>query len=179
MQSDFISLDVPSTSAEVKDMPERFQHLLQKKASPEVSKLRPFLSSCLMLIQDKDAIAELQAMIDDIPIEPQIEKKVNQVRWKCKAGSELRMNAQIGDYDMDYIILDMGSDVNILNRQMWESMGNLCLDWSPIQLRLSNQAKLLPIGRLSNVIVDVEGLHTYADFEVIKIVDDTNIYPHC
>ena len=47
---------------------------------------------------------------------------------------ELRMNVQIGDYDMDYIILDMGSDVNILTRQTWESVGNPRLDWSPIQL---------------------------------------------
>ena len=29
---------------------------------------------------------------------------------------------------------------------------------------------------MSNVIVDVEGLCTYADFEVINIVDDTNPY---
>ena len=87
------------------------------------------------------------------------------------------MNAQIGDYDMDYIILDLGSDVNILMCQTWESMGKPCLDWSPIQLRLANQVKVLPIGRLRNVIVDVEGLRTYADFEVINIVDDTNPYP--
>ena len=77
MQSKFISPDGPSTSAEVKDMPKRFQHLLQKKASPEVSKLRNLLSSCLMLIQDKDVIAELQAIIDEIHVEPQTEKKVN------------------------------------------------------------------------------------------------------
>ena len=80
MQSDFISPDVPSTSTEVKDMPERFQHLFQKKASTEVSKLSPLLSSWLMLIQDKDAIAELQVIIDEIPIVPHIENKVNQVR---------------------------------------------------------------------------------------------------
>ena len=55
-------------------------------------------------------------------------------------------------------------------------MGKPRLDWSPIQLQLSNQAKVLPIGRLSNVTVDVEGLHTSANFEVIKIVDDTNPY---
>ena len=48
--------------------------------------------------------------------------------------------------------------------------------WSPIQLRLANQAKVLPIGRLSNGSVDVEGLRTFADFEVINIVDDTNPY---
>ena len=69
-----------------------------------------------MLIQDKDDILELQEIIDDIPVEPQIEKKVNQVRRKCKIGHEIRMNAQIGDYDMDYIILDLGLDVNILTR---------------------------------------------------------------
>ena len=78
---------------------------------------------------------------------------------------------------MDYIILDLGSNVNILTRQTWEIMGKPRLDWSPIQLRLSNQAKVLPIGRLSNVPVDVEGVHTFVDFEFINIVDDTNPYP--
>ena len=84
---------------------------------------------------------------------------------------------QIGDYDMDYIILDLGSDVNILTHQTWESMGKPCLDWSSIQLQLANQSKVIPIGRLSNVTVDVEGLRTFADFEVINIVDDTIPYP--
>ena len=37
--------------------------------------------------------------------------------------------------------------------------------------------KFLPIGRLTQVPVEVEGLRTYADFEVIDIVDDTNPYP--
>ena len=95
-------------------MSKRFQHLLQKKASTEVSKLRPLLSICLMILQDKYSIEELQAIIDEIPAVPHIEKKVNQVRRKCKTGRELRMNTQIGDYDMNYIILDLGSNVNIL-----------------------------------------------------------------
>ena len=50
-----------------------------------------------MLIQDKDSIADLQAIIDEIPVVPHIEKKVNQVRLECKTRHELRMNAQIGD----------------------------------------------------------------------------------
>ena len=56
-------------------------------------------------------------------------------------------------------------------------MGKPCLDWYPIQLRLANQAKVLPIGWLSNVTIDVKGLWTSVDFEVINIVDDTNPYP--
>ena len=48
------------------------------------------------------------------------------------------MIAQIGDDDMDFIILDLGSYVNILTKQARESMGNPILVWSPIQLILDN-----------------------------------------
>ena len=51
------------------------------------------------------------------------------------------------------------------------------MDWSPIQLRLVNQSKVLPIGRLTQVHVEVGGLRTYAYFEVIDIVDEKNTYP--
>ena len=78
---------------------------------------------------------------------------------------------------MDYIILDIGSKINILARQTWESMGNPCLDWSLVQLRLANQEKVLSIGRLSQVLIDNEGLCTFADFEVINIVDNMHRYP--
>ena len=56
-------------------------------------------------------------------------------------------------------------------------MNKPLLDWSPIQLRLVNQSKVLPIGKLTQVPVKVEGLRTYTKFEVIDIVDDTNPYP--
>ena len=97
-------------------MPKWFQHIFQKKVPQKVSKIKSFLSSCLVLIQDKDAIEELQALIEETPVEPQPEKRVNQIGKKFKTGRKLRMTAQIGDYDMDYIILDLGSDVNILTR---------------------------------------------------------------
>ena len=46
-----------------------------------------------MLIQDKDVIVEIQVMIEEIPIEPRLENKVNQVRKKLKTGCELKMTA--------------------------------------------------------------------------------------
>ena len=54
------------------------------------------------------------------------------MRKKFKTKCELRMTVHIGDYDMDYIILDLGYDVNILTRKTCESMGNPHLDWSPL-----------------------------------------------
>ena len=44
------------------------------------------------------------------------------------------MNVQIGDYDVDSIILDIGSDVNISTKKTWEMMGKSQLVWSPIQM---------------------------------------------
>ena len=51
------------------------------------------------------------------------------------------------------------------------------MDWSPIHLRLANQLKVIPIDKLTQVPVEVEGLRTYANFEVIEIVDETKPYP--
>lgn len=62
-------------------------------------------------------------------------------------------------------------------KQTWERMGKLTLQWSPIQLRMSNQQKILPMGQLQGVSVNIEGVSMQTDFEVIEIVDDSNPYP--
>jgi len=51
------------------------------------------------------------------------------------------------------------------------------LQWSPIQLRVANQPKIISTKRLQGVNVDIEGACTLTDFEVIEIVDDNNPYP--
>ena len=55
-------------------------------------------------------------------------------------------------------------------------MGKPTLEWSPIQLRLANQQKIVPLGIFSSVPVDIDGFSTLADFEVIEIIDDSNPY---
>jgi len=40
-----------------------------------------------------------------------------------------------------------------------------------------NQQKIIEMGMLQGVIVDIEGASTLAYFEVIEIVDDSNPYP--
>ena len=77
---------------------------------------------------------ELSYLIEEPQTSLLQEKHVNHIHKKMKTGRELCMNAQIGDYDMDFIILDLGSDVNILTKKTWERMGNPKLVWSPIHL---------------------------------------------
>jgi hypothetical protein len=42
---------------------------------------------------------------------------------------------------------------------------------------MANQYCIFPIGRLENVEIDVVGVKTVADFEVIKIMGDKDPYP--
>jgi len=87
------------------------------------------------------------------------------------------LTAQISEYEMDKVILDHGSDANVLLKQTWECMGRPALQFSLIQLRMANQQKILPMGRLQGVTVDIEAASAQAYFEVIEIVDDNNPYP--
>jgi len=77
---------------------------------------------------------------------------------------------------MDVVMLDLGFDVNIFPKKSWEFMGKQKLVWSPIQLRISNQHKIYPIGRLEKVEVNINGVTTKQDFEVIEIIHDSD--PH-
>jgi len=74
---------------------------------------------------------------------------VNQVLRINKTNKEFKFNAQIGEYDVDNVILDLGSGVNVLPKKTWEMMGKLKLIWYPVQLRPTNQHKILSIGRLT------------------------------
>ena len=51
------------------------------------------------------------------------------------------------------------------------------LAFSPIQSRLVNQQRFIPLGRLSSVPIDLDGVCNLADFEVIEIIDDNMLYP--
>jgi hypothetical protein len=59
---------------------------------------------------------------------------------------------------MDNIILDMGFVVNVILKKTWKMMGKPNLIWSPIHLRLANQRKIVPIGRLTSVNVNIDGV---------------------
>ena len=78
---------------------------------------------------------------------------------------------------MDWVILDLGSDANVLPKQTWQRMGEPKLEWSTIQLCTANQQNIIPLGRLSKIMVYIAGVKVRADFEVIQIVEDMDPYP--
>jgi len=83
---------------------------------------------------------------------------------------EMRLTTQIGEYEMDHVILDLGSDANVLPRQTWEKTGRPALQWSLVQLRMENQQKIIPMRSLHGVTIDIEGASASDNFKIIEIV---------
>jgi hypothetical protein len=139
-----------------------------------------FLCTCINLIKDESVVQEIQNLIRQYElgkIDPLLNREVHQVSKKRRTNKELHLNAQIGEYDIDYVVLDLGSEVNVMTKQTWALMGKPKLIYSPIRLRMANQQAVIPFGRLEHVPVDIDGVRMFADFEVIEIVDDSCPYP--
>lgn len=75
-------------------------------------------------------------------------------------------------------MLILGSDVNNLLWKTLESLRQTKLVFSLIQFCMANQYYVLPIGCLKDVEVDINGVKTYAKFEVIDIIGDKDLYPN-
>jgi hypothetical protein len=56
-------------------------------------------------------------------------------------------------------------------------MGKPNIVWSHVHLRLVNQYKIVSIGRLTGVHVNIDSVQSVADFQVIDIMDDFQPYP--
>jgi hypothetical protein len=139
-----------------------------------------FLCNCVKLIHDKVAVQELQNLIRQYElgnINPLLNRAIHQIGKRRRRNKELHLNAQIGEYDIDYVVVNLGSEVNVMTKQTWALMGKPKLIYSPIRLRMANQQAVSPFGRLEHVPVDIDGVRTFTDFEVIEIVDDSFPYP--
>ena len=123
-------------------MPLEFDQSASLGEGKEVSKLTEFLCTCINLIKDERVVQELQNLIRQYEIgriDPMLNKVVHQVYRKRRTNKELHLNAQIGDYDIDYVILNLGSEDNVMMKQTWALMEKPKLIYSPIRIRMANQ----------------------------------------
>jgi hypothetical protein len=160
-------------------MPPTFDHSTIDRQGKEVRKIMDFLYTCINLIKDEKDVQEIQKLVRQYEIGkiyPMSSRVVNELSRKIRTNKELHLSAQIGDYDVDYVVLDLGSKVNVIMKNTWALMGKPRLIYSPIWLRMANQQAVRPFGRLEHVPVDVDGVSTFVDFEVIDIVHDSCPY---
>jgi hypothetical protein len=161
-------------------MPLVLDHTNKMKPMGQVSTIKGSLQSCVKVLNDPSSVKTLQNILEksSIDTEGKLEQKtINHLHTRRRTSREFRLNENIRYFNMGNIILDLGSEVNVLPKKTWKCMADPTLGYSPVQLKLENQHRFLPIGRLKEVIVHLDGVCTKVDFEVIEIVEGTTSYP--
>ena len=74
------------------------------------------------------------------------------------------------------VVLDFGSQVNIMTRDTWEQLGRPWLSESGIYLKLAGQGLIEPTGVWKNVDTTIEGISTKVDFEIIDPKEGSNSF---
>jgi hypothetical protein len=78
------------------------------------------MQSHVKLLNDPSSIKILQNLIErcNIKVERKLEHKiVNHIYMGRRTSREFRLNANIGDFNMEDIILELGSEVNVLPKK--------------------------------------------------------------
>jgi hypothetical protein len=174
-QQEFQKENITLTAQHSREAPEHemlpsLDHTNRIKPKEQVITIKDFLQSCIKILSDPSSVKILQNILkkcsNKAKHKPEL-KTVNRLHTRRRTSREFRINANIEDFNMGDIILDLGSEVNVLPKATWQCMGEPTLGYSTIQLKLENQHRVLPIGRLKGVMVDLDGVCTKADFEVI------------
>jgi CxxC motif-containing protein len=163
MKPNIVSTSTVHHSKEVPkyDMPPLLDHTKEMKPMGQVSTIEGILQSCVKLINDPSSIKVLKNTLERCSIETEgnIEQKIsNHLHTRRRTSRDFKMNANIRDFNMGDIILNLGSEVNVLPKKTWKCMGDPTLGYSPIQLKLENQHRVLQIGRLKGVTLDLDGV---------------------
>jgi len=87
---------------------------LEPKIDPSI--ITTFLETHMKLLRDNKTVKGLQELINRCVGTASRESRVvrNIGMHKTSTGHEMRLTVQIGEYEMDQVILDLGSDANVL-----------------------------------------------------------------
>ena len=103
------------------------------------NQVKEFFQYCLDILEDPlvtqkllKALRNCMEVQDELISAPFPKRGVRQVKKKKRTRKEFKFFKDIGGYEMNQVILDLGSDVNILPKNSWEQMGKPKLVWSPI-----------------------------------------------
>jgi hypothetical protein len=94
-------------------MPPLLDHTNKMKCKGLVSIIKVFLQSCVKVLNDSSSMKMLQNILEKfiMEMEEKLEPKtVNHLYTRRRTSREFRLNANIRDFNMEDIILDLGSE---------------------------------------------------------------------
>ena len=87
------------------------------------------------------------------------------------------ISARIKDFDIDCIVLDEETKVNIMTKETWKVFGKPIVVPSLGRIGLFKGKMITLCGRVTTVPIIVHGTLTEEEFEVIRFVEDSAPFP--
>jgi hypothetical protein len=139
------------------------------------------LDEFLQLLKEKQSVGRLIDLLS-------ILREYKEEKIPIKSLHQLSQEAQTNDFDpqvdleidknlIKQVIVDFGSQVNILPRETWVRLGKPPLQPTMNFLKLADHRFIEPIGTLKSVITSIMGILTRVDFEVINLVEGIPCLP--
>ena len=104
-------------------------------------------------------------------------KNICILNQKDKSDAEPLVDLEIEGYHFWQVVLDFGSQVNIMTQDTWEQLGRPWLYESGIYLKLADQGLIEPIGVWENVDTTIKGISTKVNFEIIDPREGSSAFP--
>jgi hypothetical protein len=96
------------------EMPPLLDHTNEMQPMGQVSTIKCFLKSCVKVLNDPSYVKILQNILEICSIETKGKLEQKHLHTTRRTSREFRLNANIKYFNMGDIILDLGSEVNVL-----------------------------------------------------------------
>ena len=104
-------------------------------------------------------------------------KNICSLNQKDKSDADPLVDLEIEGYHVRQVVLDFGSQVNIMTHDTWEQLGRPRLYESEIYLKLANQGLIELVRVWRNVDTTIKGISTKVDFEIIDPKEGSSSFP--
>jgi hypothetical protein len=107
------------------ETPPLLDHTNEMQPMGQVSTIKGFLQSCVKVLNDPSSVKILQNILEKCSMETNEKlepKTINRLHTRRRTNREFRLNTNIRDFNMGDIILDLGSEVNVLPKKTWKCM---------------------------------------------------------
>ena len=134
----------------------------------------------IRLVQDDKSVSQFIDLLYNMKHNNNTKKQTKNIcslNQKDKSDSDPLVDLEIEGYHVRQVVLDFGSQLNIMTRDTWEQLGRPQLYKSRIYLKLTNQGLIEPIGVWRNVDTTIQGISTKVDFEIIDPKEGSSSFP--
>ena len=170
--------DISCQKAIFKDATKIFEEL--SKSDVRIGNSNKTLNELLQLLTKEEVVDRLIDLLYEVRqsnTSGKIQKTIYSLGKSESPYLDPLVDLVVNGYNIRQVVVDFGSQVNVLPRSTWIKIGRPQLQESGIYIRLVDQGLIAPIGVLKKVETSIMGITKMIDYEVIDIQDEKHTYP--